>query len=154
MPLVLLTINRISAISSLRVFFSTQKLDSIIGESTDRFVAFLTVQHMLCFVLGILVYYDYGYTFFCSGHALVLIVFATVGLIATILVNTYQLLGTSLFNLNEQKNQMFCLLNLHILFYIPVLWLGVLNYDQLEISLTECHHGPAAAHFYILLPII
>ena len=109
---------------------------------------------MLCFILEILVCYDYWYTFFCYRYAFVLIVFATVGLIATILVNTYRLLRTSLFNSIEQKNQMFRLLNLHILFYIPVLWLGVLNYGQLEISLTECHHGPAAAHFYILLTII
>ena len=57
--LVLLTIYRLSAISSLLVFSSTHKLDSIIGESTERLVAFLAVQHMLCFILEIVVYYDY-----------------------------------------------------------------------------------------------
>ena len=57
--LVLLTIYRLSAISSLLVFFSTHKLDSLKGNSTERLVAFLTVQHMLCFILEILDCYDY-----------------------------------------------------------------------------------------------
>ena len=57
--LVLLTIYWLSAISSLLVFSSTHKLDSIIGDSTERLVAFLTVQHMLCFILEILDCYDY-----------------------------------------------------------------------------------------------
>ena len=118
------------------------------GESIERLVAFLAVQHnMLCFILEILVFHDYWYTFFCSCHALVLIVFATMGLIATILVNAYRLLKTCLFNLIEHKNRMFCHLNLHILFYMQVLWLGVLSNSRFDISLTECHRGPAAAHF-------
>ena len=47
---------------------------------------------MLCFIIEILVAYDYWYTFFCSFHALVLIVFAIKGLIPTILLNTTALL--------------------------------------------------------------
>ena len=125
--LVLLTICQLSAISSFLVFFSTHKLDSIIGDSTEPLVAFLAVQHMLCFILEILVRYDYWYTFFCSCHALVLIVFATMKLIITSLVNTFWLLRTSLFNLIIQNNRILCLLDLHILFYKQVLWLGVLS---------------------------
>ena len=78
--LILLTIYWLSAISSLLVFSSTHKLDSIIGESTVRLVAFLAVQHMLCFILEILVCYDYWYTLLFSRHTLVRIGFCYYGI--------------------------------------------------------------------------
>ena len=87
--LILLTLYRLSAISNLQVSFSTHKLDNNKSKSTERLVAFLAVHHTLCFILKILVCYDYWYTFFCSRHAIVLTVFDTMALIATILVNTY-----------------------------------------------------------------
>ena len=154
LALCLLTIHRLSAISSLLAFRETKEFKNL-SKSTDRLIDFLSGQHALSFILELVLCYDYWFPSLCQRRGLEIVVYATIGLIFTILVSTIRLLTMSNNDfIMDRKRPILSFFTLHKLFYIPLLWLVVLTYGQLEISLTECHHGPAAAHFYILVTII
>ena len=152
--LCLLTNHRLSAISSLLAFRETKEFKDV-SKSSDRLIDFLAGQHVLSFILELVLCYDYWFPSLCQRHGLEIVVYATIGLIFTVLVSTIRLLTMSNnYFIIDHKRPLLSFFTLHKLFYIPLVWLVVLTYGQLEISLTECHHGPAAAHFYILVTII
>ena len=154
LALCLLTIHRLSAISSLLAFRETKEFKNL-SKSTDRLIDFLSGQHALSFILELVLCYDYWFPSLCQRRGLEIVVYATIGLIFTILVSTIRLLTMSNNDfIMDRKRPILSYFTLHKLFYIPLLWLAVLTYGQPEISLTECHHGPAAAHFYIIATII
>mgnify|MGYP001793553581 CR=1 FL=1 len=116
-------------------------------------VPFIILLYYVCFHSQLSE--DYWFPSLCQRRGLEIVVYATIGLIFTILVSTIRLLTMSNNDfIMDHKRPILSFFTLHKLFYIPLLWLAVLTYGQLEISLTECHHGPAAAHFYILATII
>ena len=94
LALCLLTIHRLSAISSLLAFREPKELKNL-SKSTDHLIDFLSGQHALSFMLELVLCYDYWFPSLCQRRGLEIVVYATIGLIFTILVSTIRLLTMS-----------------------------------------------------------
>ena len=147
MTVCLLTYHRVSAIHSLTTFRKTAECKHL-SEPTRWLLDFWDGQHMLSFALELIVLSDYWLLYI--GDEFYLVVFTTVGLIITVLIKTLLLLITSMDSVMDPHNPIFAYVNLHKLFYIPIIWLVLfsVNYDETFVF----ERGPT--HFYVLITII
>ena len=105
-------------------------------------------EHILSSALELILLSDYWLPYI--GDEFDLVVFAKVGLIITVLKKSLLLLITSMDSVMDPHNPIFAYVNLHKLFYIPIIWLVLfsVNYDETFVF----ERGPT--HFYVLITII
>ena len=138
----LLSIHRVLAVLSLLTFRKAKQFTSL-AKRTRLSLDIWTGQHLLSFIIEQFIFWDYWYPSHPPYQYFELAVYTTVCLISTVVFNTLYLLIASVDVIISPENRVFSFLNLHKLFYIPILWLAVFmiykdSIFNFEVSRSHC----------------
>ena len=138
----LLSIHRVLAILSLLTFHKTEQFTNV-GKQARLSLDIWTGQHLLSFMIEQFIFWDYWYPSHPPYQYFELPVYTSVCLISTVVFNTRYLLIASVDVIISPENRVFSFLNLHKLFYIPILWLAVFmiykdSIFNFEVSRSHC----------------